>query len=344
MDSSARQRSGAAGGGRRAAVCPADLLRASAALGVEDTASLQVLAHQLGLVRPVVVPAQRVAAAGTARATAAAPLPPNPAQGDDSTRRRQAAAPDTRAPTGDGPPGPAAQARLSALPPLQPATPPAWTAPGAPALARGHPAASRQPAPLFSPQTTRALGAAVAAVQAADGEVDTDRLVAALAAREPLHSLPRHNTWTLRRGLQVLVDTGPGMQPFAADVDQLLAVLRRLLGADRLQVQAFTGEPLHGGLAVDRDGGDRSGWQRPAAGVPVLVLSDLGIARPPGSLPRGAGAWRPFLHTAAQAGHPLRALLPYAPVRWPAGFAGRMQLLCWDRRTTVAAVRRLLAG
>ncbi len=314
-----------------------DLLRTAAALGVQDAATLQTLAGQLGMARRT----RQLAPTPTSPRPTAAPAtpPPPPANPARSTTPAGAAT----APAA-GMPGPAAQAVLLPLPPLRAeATPPAWLADGAPALARGVLQASALQDPLFSPQTTRALGAAVAGVLAADGDVDVDRLVVALATREPLRGLPRQAVWTLRRGLQVLVDTGPGMLPFDADVQQLLAVLQRLLGADRLQVQAFADEPLHGCLPADA--AERSGWQRPAPGVPVLLLSDLGIARPAGLPPRrSAATWRPFVQAAALAGHPLRALLPYAPARWPSGLGSTLQLLRWDRHTTVAAVRRLLAA
>ncbi|MES2715007.1 MAG: hypothetical protein V4795_04545 [Pseudomonadota bacterium] len=317
-----------------------DLLRTAAALGVHDAATLQRLAGQLGLARRTRLQPAAPAVA-TMAAPAAAPAAPAP---PPAMPPRSGAAAAAAQPAAAGPPGPAAQAVLLALPPLMAqAAPPAWLADASPALARGALPPATPQDPLFSPQTTRALAAAVAGVQAADGELDVERLVVALAARDPLRSLPRQAAWSLRRGLQVLVDTGPGMLPFETDVQQLLAVLQRLLGADRLQVLAFADEPLHGCLPADGDG--RSSWPRPAPGVPVLLLSDLGIARPAGLPPqRSAATWRPFVQAAALAGHPLRALLPYAPARWPWGLGSTLQLLRWDRHTSVAAVRRLLAA
>jgi hypothetical protein len=322
---------------------------------VQDAATLALLAGQLGL-----GPA-RLAGVGPATGRAdssASPPPPEtrpPPPPQRPARQPQTAAdgaPGTpQAPTG-GPPSPAAQATLVSLPPLQAtAGRPAWLADDTPALRRGELRAPASPDPLFPPATTRALGAAVAAVRSADGEVDVDRLVTALAGRERLQALPRQPAWTLRRGLQVLVDSGAGMAPFEADVQQLLAVLGRVVGRDRLQVQAFDGEPLRGGWPVDDGAGSEpapvdapAGWRPPAPGVPVLVLSDFGIARPPGALPLRPSAWRGFADAAAQRGHPLRALLPYAASRWPAGLPRPFTLLAWDRRTTVAGVRRLLAG
>lgn len=329
---------------RRPDLSAGDLLRTAAALGVQDATTLRLLASQLGL-----GPSRRQAAehepAGLPAATPAQQrrTEPKPMElpaltlqgGGTSNRPADVAVPG-------GPPGPAAQASLEKLPPLQAGSQrPAWLADGAPTLARGTLRPPAVPDPLFSPPTTRALGAAVAAVRSADGDVDIDSLVTALAGREPLQALPRQRVWTLRRGLQVLTDAGPGMEPYAADVQQLLAVLARLIGSDRLQVQAFEGEPLQGAWPADE--GQPAGWQPPAPGVPVLVLSDFGIARPPGMPPLRAAQWRPFVQAAGQGGHPLRALLPFAPARWPTGLPRGLRLLAWDRHTTVAAVRRLLA-
>lgn len=328
-----------------------DLLRTAQALGVSDPATLALLARQLGLAMAA-VPA-------TANRSVPAPRrglpdhrdrdkrPPPPRQ----LRRRDAGdgAPGSATGTSDGSDGSdTAGSPVAALLQALPAqamldAPPPWMAPGAPALAKG-PVLPRTPHdPLFNPASARALGAAVAAARVADGELDIPLLVERLASGEPPRSLPRRQVWTLRHGLQVLVDQGAGMQPWQPDVQQLLAQLARLLGAERLQVLGFDTEPLQGCWA---DGADQPGrWPLPPAGTPVLLLSDLGISRPPGTLQRGsARRWQPFARAAAQADASVRLLVPFAPSRWPVGLPPAWRVLCWHRPATVAAVRRLLAA
>lgn len=335
----------------RALLSAGDLLRTAQALGVADPPTLALLARQLGLaMAPVAggaaLPAQRSDASGTSRRPRAPTTPPvKLRQRRAGDGRQQTATDATGASVTDDTGGSPVQALLQPLPAQTAlaAPPPPWLAPGAPALAKG-PVSPRSPHdPLFNPASARALGAAVAATRVADGDPDIPLLVDRLASGEPLRSLPRRPVWTLRNGLQVLVDQAPGMQPWQPDVQQLLDQLARLLGVERLQVLGFEGEPLQGCWA---EGADQPGrWPLPPTGTPVLLLSDLGISRPPGTLLHGtARRWQPFARAAAQAGASVRLLVPFAPARWPAGLPPAWRVLCWHRPATVAAVRRLLAA
>jgi len=328
---------------RRPPLNAGDLLRAAQALGVRDPALLRRLADQLGLPVPPAAAAGPASAPATLRAVAPtrapSPLPQPRTQPETTTPTRPAAEGSASAT-----PGSVVVAQLLPLPDLlASATAPPWLAPGTPQLAKGPVVPPTPHDPLFSPPSSRAMGAALAAVRTPDGDVDTDRLVAALADGQPLRAVPRLPVWTLRHGLQVLIDQGPAMQPWQQDVDQLLALLARLLGEAQLQVLGFDGEPLQG--CRQPATGDAMRWPAPPPGAAVLLVSDLGITRLPGALQRPvAQRWQGFARAAAQAGTAVRVLVPHAPARWPAGLPTPLRLLWWDRRTTVAAVRRLLAA
>ena len=327
---------------RRAPLNAGDLLRAARALQVQDPAMLQRLARQLGLPAPPATAAPPPAPAATGRAVS--PGRPQPTQPAPPTRATPAQPGGTPGIDDTAAPGSLVPAVLTALPDLAgAATAPAWLSPGMPQLAKGPVAPPTPHDTLFSPPSSRAMGAALAAVRVADGDVDTDRLVAALADGQPLRHVPRLPVWTLRHGLQVLVDQGPAMQPWHADVDQLLGLLERLLGEAQLQVLGFDGEPLQG--CRHPGTGETMRWPAPPPGAAVLLLSDLGITRLPGRpRPQAARHWQGFARAAAQAGAAVRVLVPQAPSRWPVGLPVPLRLLWWDRRTTVAAVRRLLSA
>jgi len=130
------------------------------------------------------------------------------------------------------------------------------------------------------------------------------------------------------------------MQPFAADQAMLRTALVRVVGRDRTEVLYFDGSPLWGSGTGPKD--EWSEYQAPAAGTPVVVLTDLGIAQPPGVAGlAGASDWRAFADTLARAGCPLLALVPYPKRRWPA-LSKSMTIVQWDRETTAAVVRRTI--
>jgi hypothetical protein len=83
----------------------------------------------------------------------------------------------------------------------------------------------------------------------------------------------------------------------------------------------------------------------PAPGIPVVVLTDLGIAQPHGAMAvAGAEEWREFASNVSRAQCPLLALVPYPARRWPAGLHRVMTILQWDRATTAAVVRKVVGS
>lgn len=81
----------------------------------------------------------------------------------------------------------------------------------------------------------------------------------------------------------------------------------------------------------------------PLPGTPVILLSDLGIARPLGASDRASvDEWAAFASRVRAAGCPLIALLPYAPRRWPQKLRLHVVMIEWDPGVAVSKLRALI--
>ena len=205
--------------------------------------------------------------------------------------------------------------------------------------------------PLLLPRWTRALLFAALATLRPEGAPDLERITAELARLRPLARLPREPWPTLSRGVQVLVDKGEAMAPFGADQARLAREIRRLASRGLCRVLRFAGCPRlgrderePGAPLVEAGPGGRETWTAyvpPPAGTTVVLLTDLGIGRATGGGERtGEAVWLAFLRSLRAAGCPAVALVPYPRERWPARLARAVPILYWDRRTSVATVRR----
>lgn len=193
--------------------------------------------------------------------------------------------------------------------------------------------------PLFSPASSRSLIATALATWRRDGVIDTPWLVAHIAARRPVVRVPRLPRLALAHGVQVLVDHGPGMDPFARDAAVLIEQMRAIAGGHRVEVLRFADDP---GIAGH---GPRRTWRPyrpPETGVRVIALTDLGIAAPRLRLPASDLAWHAFATRIDRAGGSLLCIVPYPRARWPSDLIDVLTILTWDRATTVAQVRRAL--
>lgn len=195
--------------------------------------------------------------------------------------------------------------------------------------------------PLLVPNWTRAMMSAALSTSGGEGIPDIERIVESLARKEHLKRLPMRPFPTLSQGVQVLIDMGQSMIPYARDQAWLQTEVQKVVGYEKAQVLRFMGTPLRGSGV-----GERSSWtayQPPAAGTPVLLLSDLGICQfTPSEDWTSASEWQSFAEVVNRAGCPLVAFVPYAPPRWPRNLARSMVLIQWDRPTTIATVRSLL--
>jgi hypothetical protein len=327
----------------RAAPALGDLVRAFGRLRPADAETRASIAALLGITVPE--PPREPESASTP------PLPTAPAQApassgaprheDTGTSRRPLVAPVP-------PDLPPARPLAATLQPDRrvPLRPPAWlertqVLPEAPAV----PAVPPAPEPLFDPRWTRGiLGAAMMGLNAGVS-IDVEHVVREVALGRPLRHLPRRPWPTFARGVQLLVDRGDAMLPFATDREWLIRRIRAVAGEENLEVLDFAGCPTRGVCPA-------TGWQwtdyhphhLPHPGASVVLISDLGIGRPPGMASRIAtvAEWVDFAERVRRADCPLVAFVPYAPARWPTALQRRIHLVHWDRRTSVRIVRRLV--
>jgi hypothetical protein len=197
--------------------------------------------------------------------------------------------------------------------------------------------------PLIDPRWSRQVLAQTVATPRTYEELDGDAAVEIIASGRPLDPLPLCVRHSLSRGVQLLVDVGAGMAPFARDAWELVAEIERVVGRSQVEMRMFN--------AVLSDGcgsGLLWTWQRyelPEHGVPVLVLTDLGLNTCDGapSIHEREPAWLDVAARLAGNGSPLALFLPYARDRWTAALADAIVLVEWDRTTTVGAIYSLRA-
>ncbi len=314
-----------------------DVLRAARALGITSPEAAHELLGLLGAqswaaaLVPAPVPPPVPPRAPPALQPPAA-LPPPPAEPMRSGAAAERVAPDAvNAPA-------QVQAEITRIAaearrPVQPG----WAATTEP-LPRAQRLPASRPDALLDPRQERALITGLAASVARDGPLDLPRLVGQMCEGRLVRALPRQRRAGLRRGVQVLADTGPGMAPFAPDVAQFIARLGMLVAPERIALLSFRGNPMRGCSQGD---GDPAPWQPPPAGTPVLLLTDLGLGAR-SQAPRGSSvdAWAEFTEAARAAGVSVRALVPYPRERWPQALAQRVRAVHWDRRTSAAVVQR----
>jgi hypothetical protein len=223
------------------------------------------------------------------------------------------------------PPG-AATARLSSVDPLPRAEPDET----------GHFA---EPEPLLTPTWAATLLAEALGVLVPWGPHDIDGMIALAAAARPLSELRRLRR-TLGYGVQLLIDTGPGMTPFAQDCAVLRHKVAGLVGGRGMQVLRFTGSPLRGAGTGPRPWG---AYHPPLFPTPVLLVTDLGIA-PAGSHSGRAGVreWLTFARALRRERCRPVALVPYPAAQIPPALRTSLNVVEWDRATTVRSVRRVL--
>ena len=162
-----------------------------------------------------------------------------------------------------------------------------------------------------------------------------------LARGEYIERLPYLPGPTLRRGVQLLLDKSEAMLPFLHDEEWLEEQVENVVGLERIQVLQFVGCPSRGAGA-----GPVTTWKEyafPNAGTVILMLTDLGIARPPMSVDKAdEKEWLEFAIRAHQAGCPLVAFVPYLRWRWPQRLQAGIHIVPWDHHMTAAGVRHII--
>lgn len=196
---------------------------------------------------------------------------------------------------------------------------------------------------LFAPRSSAAILHLALAQPAPDGPVEVPALIDRLARCRPVDTLPRRSTPTLRFGVDVLVDTGIGMELFDRDVRDLLRQVRRVAGAGQTAVTRFAYAPPRGAGS-----GPKATWGRyrpPHPRTRILILSDFGMGGPAIDYRRAnADEWVDFAHQIRRHGCAAVALTPYPRRRWPDWLPALFPVVPWDRNVTVGQVAARMSG
>jgi hypothetical protein len=214
-----------------------------------------------------------------------------------------------------------------------------WLSVG-PALQAGTLGRAPKPVPLFRPQWTPAILSASLSAREPIGAPDLERAIERIARGEALMLLPRLPILTLARGVQALIDVGDNMEPFSQDRVGLQRDLRRTIGGGSLDLLQCMGSPRQ-----TRRGERSRAWRdyeahfAPPLDSCVLIVSDFGIGGGRG-FERGANpyAWAMLARRLKRAGHRVVGFAPYPPARFPAYLARAVDLVQWDRATTVGRI------
>jgi hypothetical protein len=189
---------------------------------------------------------------------------------------------------------------------------------------------------LFRPRVARAILFGMLSVDVPEGEVDEISATEIAASGEIMETIPRLAVPTARRGAQVLLDVGRGMQPFLADLVGLVELLRSIFGS-RLEVLRFDTSPT---LGAGRYGRPWPAYRPPSPGTPVLVVTVLGAQSATSRPLVPAAAWTSFVRALRRASCVPVALVPGPPPVLEPELARILPLVPWDRTTTIAGVRR----
>jgi hypothetical protein len=311
-----------------------DLLRARALLGPLDEAQTAFVARLLGLAPVAHVPWD---------VTHDEPSRPAAEDIEDDLDAAHARSHDMQIPSATGESERPAHARLEPVGRVPGATMRPWEEVEAlePYVSERH-GAPLPHEPLWEPRWTRELVTAALATSTAGLAIDERRAVDVIARARPLTVVPRVPRRTLALGVQVLVDVGEGMAPYARDRTRLAGEIREVVGRTRTSVLRFSGSPARGAGP-----GARPAWRRyvpPDHGTPVVALTDLGIGA--SSLDAGARPTADWLDVACRLERRdsrLIALVPYPPRRWPMPLRRAITIVHWDRTTTVAEVLERVA-
>ncbi|WP_437636217.1 SUMF1/EgtB/PvdO family nonheme iron enzyme [Sorangium sp. So ce854] len=153
---------------------------------------------------------------------------------------------------------------------------------------------------------------------------DVPALLRAWSRGEIVRRVPRvpQRTWTARAS--VWVDRSPRLVPFWSDQADVCRRLRRTCGRSGLHVRLLDGRTQ--ARRLGRHGDLLAGF-RPAPGIPVLVLGDLGAYGSPGE----RAAWLRTARRLRRAGVRVAALVPSPEARWDPHVARAWAAAPWER-------------
>jgi hypothetical protein len=160
------------------------------------------------------------------------------------------------------------------------------------------------------------------------GAIDIPRLVGQVAGGGLLESLPRQQRPHWAAESLILLDYNPRVTVFWDDFNRLVVQLKQLRGGAGLQVLKQQGLPgLRYARWRDKDA-RLVDWVMPAPETPVLILSDLGMLDPSGSLCKH---WLRFGRELKAAGLQPFVLAPVSPQHIDPELSRYYHIALWDR-------------
>lgn len=209
-------------------------------------------------------------------------------------------------------------------------------------LSRAEPAHARASVPLpplFAPGSAAAILQGALSRREHVGDIDLAPLIRSLTRGKPVTRIPRRPALTLRHGVEILVDLGPGMVAFRRDQEEVVERILDVIGRESVRIRYFATTPA---LGVGPEG--RWSWRPypgPERGSTVLLLSDLGLGSRPDKHRDRPEDWHALAAQVTRAQGELVAFLPFPPDRRPTWSASApIRILTWDRVTTVTDARR----
>ena len=182
--------------------------------------------------------------------------------------------------------------------------------------------------PLLAPGQQRLILLALVSKLIEGRDIDIAKTARSIVSRRALIRLPRQRRLSVRRGVQLIIDVGPRMQPFVDDEDQLMTSLLRILGRDVVEILRCYGAPPDDPESELRYGE----YHMPAPGTPVLLLSEVGegkgIFAP---LTAKSEQWIGFAGRLATYGCQLIVLAPVSAEHISSTLRQRTVVVPWDR-------------
>jgi hypothetical protein len=194
---------------------------------------------------------------------------------------------------------------------------------------------------LFASRSVRAILSGALATPSEDGPMDIVKAIDLICQGEAIRRTPRHSIATMTRGVQLLLDSSPLMQPFFSDQNNLRDEIVRVVGRDRTEVQCFSGIPSRGIGTGPVD--EWLDYRPPTQGTTVVVVTDFAIGKSREFFASpDEKEWVQFVNMLARLRCPVLAMVPYPPSRWPRVLSKCCSILQWDRATTASIVKRTL--
>jgi len=194
--------------------------------------------------------------------------------------------------------------------------------------------------PLLPKRNARAIIGKTLSLEREMGIVDITRIVNVIASCNPICRIPQLKVPSLLGGCQVLIDIGPGMEPFSLDRLHLVKAIKDIIGDEQIDIQYFKGSPLSGVKKEDAIG--YTSYSTPVSGTSVIAITDLCIADVSYNLfMTSPDDWLQLNKILETSGCPLMIYAPYPPSRWPKKLFGTLPIIQWDRGITLSKVCRV---